>query len=512
MSTFVTLPAATTASGGFLTFPLPPGGRGVVTIKRVSDGALIAAFAATSAVASTVATITSVYPVQAPVGTEVTITGTNFGNAANLTAIRFGAGFITVSPSFASDTAIVCVVPSNADGGGIRVDTTNNGNSNQFPFAIGPVPNAAAYLWKNLTFANRAADLVTDNGSVWRTTSGDGQWGHSGLEVTYSLAANQSGSTRMRFTGPESRGVAVGLHSVNTRVAQPEMSYSMYVDEVTGFLLLAIRRPGSAAVVVVSSDYTPQIGQWLGLARTVSGTSSPVYVQTSPDGETWQVLSGYTLAGTDSYAGALFATADIHGNTATRLSLVGISSLPMDTTAAAGGGGLANLTFAVKMADFINDGTNVWGTTATDGTWGHGGKSDKYLIANADGGVLMRYASTAGAAGVLGLHTANVLVPHLQMRYSFYVEPTGTVSIFECAGASSGSNVLSTSTVAIVGNYYRINRAAGVVTVGTSADGVTWNTVFTYPAGTSAALYPMADVNANAAFHLQFPQGFGLTA
>jgi hypothetical protein len=127
------LPTSTVAGGARL-FAIPDNARGIVTITRPSDGSVIQAFCI-APYTGIAPHITSITPASGKPGDTVTINGVNLGDT--LTAIRFGAGYIQVSPSYQDATKIVCIVPTNADSGGVRVDTVNTGVSNVFPFSLG---------------------------------------------------------------------------------------------------------------------------------------------------------------------------------------------------------------------------------------------------------------------------------------------------------------------------------------------------------------------------------------
>jgi hypothetical protein len=129
---------ASTVSGGVRTFAVPEAGRGVVTITRVSDGALIRAFCPVPVVVMPGAPqITSVDPAAAPVGSTVTIRGVNLGDM--LHAVYFGAAPITVGETAHTSTLIICVVPAGADSGGVLVQFVTAPQTNRFPFTIGSV-------------------------------------------------------------------------------------------------------------------------------------------------------------------------------------------------------------------------------------------------------------------------------------------------------------------------------------------------------------------------------------
>src|SRR5207244_1925630 len=85
-------------------------------------------------------TISSFSPTSGPVGTSVTITGTNFTGA---TAVTFNG--LTASFSVNSSTSIAATVPSGATTGPIRVTTLGGTATSASNFTVIPPPTISSF-------------------------------------------------------------------------------------------------------------------------------------------------------------------------------------------------------------------------------------------------------------------------------------------------------------------------------------------------------------------------------
>src|SRR5207237_1277538 len=139
-------------------------------------GATLGAFRAASGGGGTAPTITSLNPTSGPVGTGVTITGTNFGTTGTVT---FNG--TTASTTSWSATSIVASVPGGATTGNVMV-TVGGIASNGANFTVtssapaitslnptsGPVGTAVTITGTNF---GTTTDTVTFNGTAATTTS-----------------------------------------------------------------------------------------------------------------------------------------------------------------------------------------------------------------------------------------------------------------------------------------------------------------------------------------------------
>ena len=97
----------------------------------------------------TLPTITSFSPATGPVGTQVTITGTNFGTTAASNVVKFGT--VTATVSTASATSLVTTVPVGATTGKISVVTDKKTATSLTDFTLAPA--IAAITLDNTTLS-----------------------------------------------------------------------------------------------------------------------------------------------------------------------------------------------------------------------------------------------------------------------------------------------------------------------------------------------------------------------
>jgi hypothetical protein len=88
----------------------------------------------TFTVVSATPNITQINPASGPVGTEVTIDGTNFGTSQGTSVVKFNGSSATTYNSW-SDTQVKCLVPTGATTGPVTV-TTAAGPSNGMTFTV----------------------------------------------------------------------------------------------------------------------------------------------------------------------------------------------------------------------------------------------------------------------------------------------------------------------------------------------------------------------------------------
>ena len=81
--------------------------------------------------------LTSLSPTSGPVGTSVTITGTNFGATQGTSTVKFNG--VSATPTSWSGTSIVVPVPVGALTGSVIV-TVSGAASNALPFTVGALP------------------------------------------------------------------------------------------------------------------------------------------------------------------------------------------------------------------------------------------------------------------------------------------------------------------------------------------------------------------------------------
>ncbi len=114
-------------------------------------------------------TITSVFPLQGPVGAPVTLTGTSFGASAGLNAVTLGGRAATVTS--ASPTQLTFLVPSLATTGLIAVTTSAGSATSVNPFVV--TSSSGAPTVSAVTPATaQASQTITIAGSNFSTATG----------------------------------------------------------------------------------------------------------------------------------------------------------------------------------------------------------------------------------------------------------------------------------------------------------------------------------------------------
>ncbi|MBO2008536.1 FG-GAP-like repeat-containing protein [Hymenobacter negativus] len=174
----------------------------------------------------TAPTLSSINPTSGPVGTSVTLTGTNLTGA---TAVRFNG---TAATTFAvvNATTVTATVPAGATTGNVTV-TTPIGTSNGVAFTVtapttvvsivraDPNPTNAASVQFTLTFAAPVTGLSLSNFSVTFIGSGFTSFGSitgfSGSGTTYTVTVNTgSGSGDIRLNLANSTGLTPSVSNV----------------------------------------------------------------------------------------------------------------------------------------------------------------------------------------------------------------------------------------------------------------------------------------------------------
>src|SRR5947207_241632 len=154
-------------------------------------------------------TITSLSVTSGPVGTSVTITGTNFGSTQGSSTVKFNGTTATVSTWGA--TSISVTVPSAATTGNVVV-TVSNVASNGKSFTVTPAITSlsittgavgAAVTITGTTFGStQGSSTVKFNGTTATVTS----WGASSIGVTVPSGAT-TGNVVVTVSSQASNGV-----------------------------------------------------------------------------------------------------------------------------------------------------------------------------------------------------------------------------------------------------------------------------------------------------------------
>jgi len=231
--------------------------------------------------------ITNVSPAAGPVGTSVTITGSNFGATQGSSTVKFNG--ITATPGSWSNTSITCTVPAGATTGPVVVTAGGNA-SNGFTFTVADVGTITGTV-------SRAGDAAAINGATVEalqssvvkgsTTSGaDGAYSITGLlSGTYDVRASapryftqtQNGAV---VSAPNSTSVNLSLVDAGpitnvydelgrlVAVTDPAGDTVTYRYDAVGNLL-SISRANSSQLSLI--EFTPDKGP-IGAAVTIYGT------------------------------------------------------------------------------------------------------------------------------------------------------------------------------------------------------------------------------------------------
>src|SRR5215213_1846420 len=138
--------------------------------------------------------ITNVSPAAGPVGTSVTITGSNFGATQGSSTVKFNG--ITATPGSWSNTNITCAVPAGATTGPVVVTAGGNA-SNGFTFTVADVGAITGTV-------SRASDAAAINGALVEALQSGvvKRSATSGADGTYSITGLLSGTYDVRASAP----------------------------------------------------------------------------------------------------------------------------------------------------------------------------------------------------------------------------------------------------------------------------------------------------------------------
>jgi hypothetical protein len=149
-------------------------------------GAILATFKSASGTSPASPTITSLNPTIGPVGTAVTITGTNFGASQGTSTVTFNG--MSATPTNWSSSSISVAVPSNANTGNVVV-TVGGVASNGVTFNVTPPVPMIASLNPGFAIAGGGTFVLTVNGSNFLPSS-NVEWNGS-TRTTSFVSGNQ---------------------------------------------------------------------------------------------------------------------------------------------------------------------------------------------------------------------------------------------------------------------------------------------------------------------------------
>jgi endoglucanase len=238
-------------------------------------------------------TVGSFSPASGPVGTTVTVSGSNLGT---VTSARIGTGS-SVPVTVVSPSSLRFVVPSDAASGTVTVTSASGSASSAASYTV-TVPVSAPVIGSFSPASGPAGTTVTVSGSDLDKVTSAQVGGSATTAVTIASASSLSfvvpadaGSGTVRLNSPNGPADSAASYTVTGPQAVPVVS---------GFSPMS--GPVGTTVTVSGSDFTGATG-----ARIGSGTTVPVTVANSsslsfvvPSGSTSGVVTVTTPAGSDS--------------------------------------------------------------------------------------------------------------------------------------------------------------------------------------------------------------------
>jgi Chitobiase/beta-hexosaminidase C-terminal domain/Carboxypeptidase regulatory-like domain/Fn3 associated/FG-GAP-like repeat/IPT/TIG domain len=234
--------------------------------------------------------ITSLSPTSGPIGTAVTITGSNFGVAQGSSSVAFGA--VAGSPVFWSEDRISVPVPTGASSGAVALTVMGQG-SNSVNFTVGTATStgtvAGTVFQSDGITPISGATVTLLSGPVkaaTATTNSSGAYTLSNVTTaTYTLEANGFGynlgtQSNVSVTSGQTTTVNFSLSAGATimysydalgrliGVASPTLGAAGYSYDAVGNILSISRiAPGQVGIL----GFTPQSGP-VGTTIAISGT------------------------------------------------------------------------------------------------------------------------------------------------------------------------------------------------------------------------------------------------
>ncbi len=172
-------------------------------------------------------TVTSFNPTSGPVGTNVSITGTNF---TGLTGVTFNGASATTF-QFVSDTNVTAVVPGNATTGPIAVTTPNGTGTSSTSFTVtgggGSPPTVTSFT----PTSGPVGTSVTINGTnftgvasvKFNTTAATSYTVNSTVKITATVPAGAS-TGKIAVTNGSGTGTSAGSFTVTTSSGAPKIT------------------------------------------------------------------------------------------------------------------------------------------------------------------------------------------------------------------------------------------------------------------------------------------------
>ncbi|MBS0571464.1 MAG: IPT/TIG domain-containing protein [Proteobacteria bacterium] len=314
-----TVSTATTAK---LTVPVPPGATtGPIT---VTTGGQTTASSSNFTVTTPAPTISSFTPTNGPVGTTVTITGTNFDPNPTNDMVTFNGTAATTAS--ATSTQLVVSVPSGATTGKIKVT----------------IGSRSATSGANFTPTVSITGFSPSNGPIGTTVTIQGQGFSSTASnntVTFNgTAATVVSTTTTQLTVTVPAGATTGPITVTTGGKTATSSTSFVVaPQVLG--LNPASGPVGTSVTIAGSNFDPTVANdtvsFNGTVAAVTSASATQLIAVVPAGATSGAISvtvaGATTASASSFTviPAITSFNPSSGGAGTTVTVTGTSFLPV---------------------------------------------------------------------------------------------------------------------------------------------------------------------------------------
>ena len=250
--------------------------------------------------AGTPPSITTLWPTSGPVGTAVTITGSNFGATQGASTVTFG-GITAGAAAYWSATSITVTVPSGAPTGSVVV-TVNGMAGNSTPYTVTNPPNITGVTGSPA----KPGDTVTISGTGFAQTQGIGQvwlgntygtvvsWTDTQVIATVALNS-RTGSAQVLQSGVWSNSLPFTVDTVTITEVLPSSGFPGDVVTLNGSGFGNTQGAGSVQLgssngVVVSWSDTQIVARVA--ASAVSGIARVQQGGISSNAKTFTVLGG----------------------------------------------------------------------------------------------------------------------------------------------------------------------------------------------------------------------------
>src|SRR5579859_220254 len=238
--------------------------------------ATLAAFktsTSTSSQTSTAPTITSLSPASGPVGSAVTINGTNFGQTQGTSIVNFN-GLIATATGW-SATAVTATVPSSATTGNVNI-TVNGVTSNNIQFSVTQISvsvsptSSSLQVGQSQLFTASVQNDTQNKGVSWRIVG-------SGCVAPSCGTLSNATAASVTYTAPATVPSPATISLQATSVADPTKSAASAITVVAVPSISVSLAPTSASVQISSAAaFTASVlndSQNLGVNWGLSGVS-----------------------------------------------------------------------------------------------------------------------------------------------------------------------------------------------------------------------------------------------